>query len=251
MATQRALEAVRDEWANPWDKGTQWEGTFTIPICNTGNTSYNVQYGERIMPCNCGGNGDGSQVADLKKNANMEGYGVYDEQCTHGKIRDREQSQHGGEKGTFPATTPKLPGDVNKVTCIREDSPLEPMMAHILRCLEAINTLGDDMNKQICTNGCPDGGESPNSRWCRVAVDKSNIHSCALILAHKKNQDDFTCISVGGANRFALQAQEVVEKGGSGCHPAGSPNFAATFVTPDLNTRWCLSSYDHPDWCII
>jgi len=250
-AIERAMSAVRDQWANPWDKGTQWEGTFTIPICNTGNTSYNVQLGDRIMPCNCGG--DGSQV-EAFKNATMPGYGVYDEQCTPGKIAARELERRGGGKGNLPSDTPSLPTDVNQIACLTDNSPVQDMVTHITYCQEAIRSLGDDMNKQICTDNCQDGGDGLNSKWCRVAVDDSNIHFCALTIATKDQAHGgpgTSCISVGDANTFLLNAQATKEDGGVGCHPVGTPDFAATFLVPDGMSRWCLSDYEHANYCTV
>lgn len=249
-AIDRALSAVRDGWANPWDKGTQWEGTFTIPICDTGKLSYNVQLGQRIMPCNCGG--DGSKV-DAFKNLTMPGYGVYDQECTPGKQAVREQERHGG-KGNQPSNTPSLPTDVNQIACLTPNSPVEDMVSQNTYCSEAIKSLGDDMSKQICTNDCQDGGDGQNSKWCRVAVDDSNIHFCALTIATKDQEHGgpgTSCISVEDANKFWVNAHATTDDGGAGCHIVGSTKFAATFLTPDGMSRWCLSDYEHANYCTV
>ncbi|RSL94429.1 hypothetical protein CEP52_012629 [Fusarium oligoseptatum] len=50
---------------------SRYEDTFTITVCDTGDVSYNVQLGERIMPCNCGG---GNEVDAWKKAAKFDSY---------------------------------------------------------------------------------------------------------------------------------------------------------------------------------
>lgn len=249
-AIERALSAVQDQWANPWDKGTQWEGTFTIPVCNTGNLSYNVPIGGRIMPCNCGG--DGSQVNDFKK-ATMDGYGVYDEQCTDGKQKARYQERHGGP-GNLPSDTPPLPTDVNKIACLTKNSPVSEMVTGLQYCQQAISALGTDMNKKVCTDNCQDGGDGLNSKWCRIALDSSNIHFCALTIATKDQAHGgpgTSCVSVGDMNKFLVNAQATTGDGGAGCHTVGTTDFAATFLQPDGMTRWCLSKYDHANYCTV
>jgi hypothetical protein len=249
-AVERAMAAVRDGWANPWDKGTSWEGTFTIPICNTGDVSYNMQLGQRIMPCNCGG--DGSQV-EAFKNLTMPGYGVYDAECTAGKQAARRQDRKGG-KGNHPSTTPALPSDVNKIACLVDNSPVQDMVSQITYCQQAIRALGTDMNKKICTSDCADGGDGQNSKWCRVAVDNSKIHFCALTIATKDQAHGgpgTSCVSVGDMNKFLLNAQATTDKGGAGCHIVGSVKFGATFLEPSRMTRWCLSDYEHANYCTV
>jgi hypothetical protein len=253
-AVERALEAVRDQWANPWDKDTQWEGTFTIPICNTGDLSYNVQLGERIMPCNCGG--DGSQVNDFKKSANMDGYGVYDDQCTSEKQNDRRVLRKGGGKGVPDhSDIPALPNEVNKVQCILPDTPLDPMVSQNTYCSEAVAALGDDDNKEICTSSCSDGGDTQKmSNWCRIGVDSSNIHFCALTIATKSQETGgpgSSCVKVGDMKKFFANAAATTDDGGAGCHVVGTTKFGATFIEPSGMTRWCLGAYDKPEWCTI
>ncbi|KAF2731694.1 hypothetical protein EJ04DRAFT_610071 [Polyplosphaeria fusca] len=252
IGIDRSVSALRDQWANPWDHDTKWEGTFTIPVCNTGDLSYNVQLGERIMPCNCGG--DGSQVSDFKKNSNMEGYGVYDEQCTAEKQNERRVLLHGGGKGVPEINTPSLPTDLNKINCLLPDTPVDAMVSQNTYCSQAVASLGDDDSKEICTNGCSDGGKGQTSNWCRIAVDNSNIHFCALTIADKSSETGgpgSSCITVGDAKKFFANAHATTDDGGAGCHVVGSTDFGATFITPNGMTRWCLSDYENANYCTI
>jgi methylsterol monooxygenase len=110
------------------------------------------------------------------------------------------------------------------------------------------------MNKQICSSSCSDSGHQDATQWCRVALDKSNIHNCALTLAAKDKEHggpDSTCASVGDLNKFLVNAQATTDNGGAGCHKVGTVDFAATFMPPDGMSRWCLSSYKHPEWCTV
>ncbi|KAI5864890.1 hypothetical protein GGS23DRAFT_619597 [Durotheca rogersii] len=249
-----AAAAAQGSAPRPWERGTAWEGTFTIPVCDTGAVSYNVPLGQRIMPCGCGRGGAGAEVAAWRRAANFEGYRTYDEQCTAGKQAARRQARRGG-RGNAEAATPALPGAVNEIQCLTGDGPAaRAMTSHISACSAAVASLGADRGRQVCTRDCADGAAGQNSRWCRVALDKSNIHQCALTVAAKDRAHggpDFACLTVGDAQDFYANAAATVEKGGKGCHVVGTPDFAATFVTPDGMARWCLSDYRHANYCTI
>ncbi|KAF4463500.1 hypothetical protein FALBO_9665 [Fusarium albosuccineum] len=252
-AVQRAREAVTEGWANPWERGTSWEGTFTIPICDTGDVSYNVQLGDRIMPCGCGG-GTGSEVDAWKSAAKFDGYQTYDHECTEGKQAARKQERRGGGKGNEESDTPALPTEVNEIQCLTSDGVNKDMVSQVTYCSQVIASLGEDRDKEICSSDCQDGGDGQNSDWCRVAVDNSNIHFCALTIASKDTEHGgpgHRCMTVGNAIDFYNNAVAVAEDGGKGCHPVGTPEFAATFVTPDGMHRWCLSDYEHANYCTI
>ncbi|KAH8721753.1 hypothetical protein BGZ61DRAFT_515977 [Ilyonectria robusta] len=249
-AVKRAQEAVTDGWANPWDQGTSWEGTFTIPVCDTGDVSYNVQVGDRIMPCGCGG---GNEVDDWKKAAKFDGYTTYDDQCTEGMQAARKQARRGGQ-GNQESNTPALPTNVNEIACLTSDGVNKDMVTQLSYCQKAVASLGDDRDKQICSSDCQDGGVGQNSVWCRLALDDSNIHFCALTMAAKDSAHGgpgYGCMTVGNAQDFLANAEATTENGGKGCHPVGTPDFAATFLTPDGMTRWCLSDYEHAGYCTV
>ncbi|KAM6538019.1 hypothetical protein FALCPG4_003907 [Fusarium falciforme] len=249
-SVKRAQEAVTDGWANPWDRGTSWEGTFTIPVCDTGDVSYNVQLGERIMPCNCGG---GNEVDAWKKAAKFDGYQTYDQECTEGKQAERKQDRRGG-KGNQESDSPALPSEVNEIQCLTSDGVNKDMVSQVSYCSAAIASLGTDRDREICSTDCQDGGKGQNSVWCRIALDDSNIHFCALTIASKDAEHEgpgYGCMTVGNAQDFYANAVAVTEDGGKGCHPVGTPDFAATFVTPDGMNRWCLSDYEHANYCTI
>lgn len=249
-AVKRAQEAVTDGWANPWDQGTSWEGTFTIPVCDTGDVSYNVQVGDRIMPCGCGG---GNEVDDWKKAAKFDGYTTYDDQCTEGMQAARKQARRGGQ-GNQESNTPALPTNVNEIACLTSDGVNKDMVTQLSYCQKAVASLGDDRDKQICSSDCQDGGAGQNSVWCRLALDDSNIHFCALTMAAKDSAHGgpgYGCMTVGNAQDFLANAEATTENGGKGCHPVGTPDFAATFLTPDGMTRWCLSDYDNASYCTV
>ncbi|KAJ4195579.1 hypothetical protein NW755_001740 [Fusarium falciforme] len=228
-SVKRAQEAVTDGWANPWDRGTSWEGTFTIPVCDTGDVSHNVQLGERIMPCNCGG---GNEVDAWKKAAKFDGYQTYDQECTEVKQAERKQDRRGG-KGNQESDTPALPSEVNEIQCLTSDGVNKDMVSQVTYCSAAIASLDTDRDREICSTDCQDGGKGQNS------VDAEH------------GGPEYGCMTVGNAQDFYANAVAVTEDGGKGCHPAGTPDFAATFVTPDGMNRWCLSDYEHANYCTI
>jgi hypothetical protein len=148
---------------------------------------------------------------------------------------------------------PNLPTDVNKIDCLANDGTATPdMVALVQDCQQAVANLGDDSSKQVCSSNCSDGGHVFASNWCRVSLDNSNIHNCAVIIADKDaihggaNQ---SCVSVGDMRNFFANAEATTDNGGVGCHPVGTANFAATFMPPDGMSRWCISAYDHPEEC--
>ncbi|KAF2022364.1 hypothetical protein BU24DRAFT_458221 [Aaosphaeria arxii CBS 175.79] len=255
-SVDRAVDAVAKQWAQPWDVGASWEGTFTIPVCNTGNVSYNVPYGQRIMPCNCGG--DGSQVDGFRQNSNMNGYGVYDEQCTAEKQKERMQYRTGTDKpGADPPTGgPNLPLLVNEVQCFEKGSPTEVMVALRQNCQNMVAALGDDDNKELQASQCADGQGATESwgGWCRVAIDANGIHDCALTVSWRDESHGGIfppTIKVGDVKKFFNTADAQPDAGGKGCHKVGTPDLGATFVVPEANSRWCLGSYDNAKFCTI
>lgn len=179
---------------------------------------------------------------------------TYDQQCTAGKQAERELARHGGKGNNPTPQLPALPIDVNKIQCLGTDGPTADMAASITSCQQAVANLGTDMNKQICSNNCADGGHSGSSNWCRVSLDTSKIHNCAFVIASKDKEHGFSgsaCMTVGDANKFLVNAQATTANGGLNCHKVGTIDFGATFVPPDGTSRWCLSSYEHSDWCTI
>ncbi|RSL56949.1 hypothetical protein CEP54_008519 [Fusarium duplospermum] len=166
--------------------GTRWEGTCTIPVCDTGNVRYNVQLGERVMPCNCG---RGNEV----------------EECTEGKQVQRKHDRRGGQ-GNQESVTPALLSSVNEIQCLTSGGVNKDMVSQVIYCSAAIASLGADRDKEICSTDCQDDGKGHNS-VCK-------IHFCALTVASKDADHGgpgYGCLTVGNALGFYANDLAVTE----------------------------------------
>lgn len=60
IGQDRLVESFTNNTLTPFKDGAGWEGTATIPVCDTGSHNWNVQYGPKTnnqfdwFPCCCG-----------------------------------------------------------------------------------------------------------------------------------------------------------------------------------------------------
>ncbi|KAF8866376.1 hypothetical protein BDZ45DRAFT_339061 [Acephala macrosclerotiorum] len=78
IANNRIIESVSSNGnLTPFTDGPTWEGTWTIPVCHTGNHNWNTQDGDITisygsLPCCCGPNCN--ETATFVQAANMTGF---------------------------------------------------------------------------------------------------------------------------------------------------------------------------------
>ncbi|KAL7620490.1 hypothetical protein AAE478_009485 [Parahypoxylon ruwenzoriense] len=145
---RRAGDAVTNGWAKAWVRGTSWEGTFTIPICDTGDVSYNVPPTSRATPptTSYGRRAESAQTAPARQKAETP--------LEHARAAELDQR----------GAVPQLHG-FNK-----------DMVSNAISCSQPIANLGKDRDRT--GRSAPKTASTGAMGRIGGVVDNSNIHSC-------------------------------------------------------------------------